>query len=217
MFTVAAATSVFANRMASSSPTLQFEELSVTIEVNVTDEDFAVVIAMEVAEAFLELIVHDPFENVALHLQASGPEGMAINEFIVEAERFDVQAGLAEFPPGWYRFTALGVDGSTYTGMAELSHDLPTRSQIRQPLDGALVDRNALEIRWGSSHDAEHYILEIEGGGLEWSLELPAGVTSFKVPDQVLRRGVEYQLGVSVVNDMGNMVVHEIHVTTTTR
>ncbi|MEE8468673.1 MAG: fibronectin type III domain-containing protein [Planctomycetota bacterium] len=217
VLTVAATASVFANRAASVSPTLQFEELSVTIEVNETDEDFAVVIAMEVAEAFLELVVRDPFENVALHLQATGPGGMALNEFIVEAERHDVQAGLAEFPAGWYQFTALGVSGSTFTGSAELSHELPTRSRIQHPLDGAVVDRDALEIRWGAAADPDHYVLEIEGAGLDWSLELPAGIHSFRVPGQVLRRGVEYQLGVSTVNDAGNMVVHEIHVTTATR
>ena len=121
VFTVATTASVLANRAANSSPSREFDELSVIIEVNETDEDFAVVIAMEVAEAFLELVIQDPFENVALHVQASGPQGMPLNEFVVQAERYDVQAGLAEFPAGWYRFTALGVDGSTFTGLAELS------------------------------------------------------------------------------------------------
>ena len=50
VITVACTASVLANRAASSALTLQFEELSVILEVNQTDEDFGVVIAMEVAE-----------------------------------------------------------------------------------------------------------------------------------------------------------------------
>lgn len=211
---VAAGASVFAARGAAPPAAREFEEATITVHVNATDEDVAVMLAMEVAEEFLGLAVEDPFGNLVFHMEASDPSevGLGLAEMIVESDHGDVADALAMYPEGSYRLTALSADGELFFGRARLSHELPVRPRIVSPLDGSVVQRDSLRIAWRTPADVDGFVLEIEGEGVDLTLELPDDVTSFQVPGGLLRRGETYQLGVAAVNDAGNSVVEEVHV-----
>jgi len=206
--------SLFAARAARAPVVDQFEEMSMSLRVDTSEEDIAIDIALEVAEAFLGLVVHDPFGELLLDVKVSDPAGLGLTELAVQAKQADIREGLAAFPAGTYTITAFGVDGKTFAGDVELSHQLPVRPRILSPADRSVVDPEAFVVTWGGGVNVDHHVVEVMGENLDLRVEVPPHVRSFHVPPSLLRSDTVYEVEVSAVNEAGNSIVTELRVRT---
>lgn len=190
---------------------LQFEELEIFLETNATDQDAEIVCSAETEDGIVRFVVHDPTLRPILDVTSSDGEGIGLAEILIESAEPDIQSVLDAYPEGRYRFAALTVNGDVVRGAADLTHDLLPPPRILEPQDGELVDRNAFEVVWQLDAGAAGYILEVEGEGMELTLELPPHVDRLLVPASLLERSTEYQIGVLVRGANGNLVAVEIH------
>ena len=190
---------------------LEFEELEIFLETNDTDQDAEIVCSAETDDGIVHFVVHDPSLRPILDVTSSDGKGIGLAEILIESAEPDIQSVLEAYPEGRYRFAALTVNGDVVRGAADLTHDLLSPPRILEPQDGGLVDRDAFEVIWQLDPNAAGYILEVEGQGMELTLELPPNVDHLLVPASLLERSSEYQIGVLVKGTNGNRVAVEIH------
>ncbi len=201
------ATSVFGARTLSAPSVQEFEDLSITLQVNETDQELAVIIAMEVAEEFLGFEVVDPAGNTRMGLRTAYPLGIGVHECALEAKS-DPANALAAFPEGAYRVTAYTAHGDVYQGEAWLSHDLPDRPRFTRPAHDGTYSHGDLPVCWLPT-DSEEVTLEVEGEDLLLEVTLPGDVTSFVVPAAILAPDSEYEVDLTAVAENGNVVTVE--------
>ncbi len=167
------------------------------------------------AEVVLELESELPLRRIRLLdgagrtvLQLDCPQAgaLGIAEFALESEGASLAEVLDEYPPGEYAVEATCVDGRALAGRARLGSTLPGWFAVSSPLPGEVVDREQLTLSWTPARNAARYMLEIEQEELGFGFEtwLPAGQTSFKVPAELLQRGVTYDYSLTVQGDTDN-------------
>ena len=201
--TIAAATLL----LAASAPPGAAEEdtaASIVLERNFSEQEAEALITLETEDLGLaELAVVGPDGRTLASFGADGPGNLGWREFQLESpEPADITQVLAAYPEGTYRFIGRDVAGGAFMATAQLSHALPLPTVPR--LDGTLIT-------WDAVDSAVKYVVEIENDdqGLAITVELPAGQTSLRIPAGWLADGVEYELGLAVVNAAGNLMVVE--------
>jgi hypothetical protein len=170
------------------------------------------------SEGLAKLTVVGPDGRTVIDFAAPDPTTLGIREFEFESPEPSDVAGLkAAYPEGAYRFSGATAAGKEFRGESVLSHALPATTSFVRPAAGARgVPARDLEIGWTAVAGVSGYVVEIEQDDLDVHLEarLPAAATSLRVPDGLLRPGVEYELGIATVSEAGNVSFVETSFTT---
>lgn len=200
-------------------PSIPFDEATLYLEYNATDEDAEIVIDVDADVGLKRFMVIAPNGRRVLDLRARDTEELGIRKIRLETPEPSLEAVLEAYPSGSYRFVGKSVDGQTLVSTACLSHELPSAPMLTYPLEGTVgVPTSGAGAAWTAGADAENFFLELEQDdlGVDVHSNLPEGATSFGFPEGWLIGDTEYQLGVATRGENGNLTVVEIHFTTGT-
>ena len=199
-------------RQESRGPCLAFEELYLTLEQNATDGDTEVVLFAKTEDEGLErLIIIAPDGRRIATFRGDG-DGIGIREFHLEsAEPPELDRVLGSFPEGTYSFIGRTVSGDCVTGTADLSHELAPATVLVSPQEDQIVPVDQLVLSWNAVPSAERYVVELnnEDTGSEFTFQVFPPTTSLAIPAALLQAGSEYQVGVGVKTDTGNITFVE--------
>ncbi|MBC7811724.1 MAG: fibronectin type III domain-containing protein [Burkholderiales bacterium] len=195
-----------------------FEILDVYLEQNVTDGDMELVVVIEgPADGIEQLTVVAPNGDIIVDHDTSGEGSLGLREFMFESPEPDVETVLASYPEGDYTFFGITVEGSVLYGTASLSHEMPMPTTFVSPEEDAEnVAGDEVLISWEAVDNVEGYIVEVEQDevGFNFTAEVSADTTSFKLPGEFLAAGTEYELGIATENEAGNVSFIETTFTT---
>ena len=203
-----AASSVFGARVVLAPTYEEFEDLELTLHANVTDEELAVILALEVAEEIMGVDVHDPAGNHVFHLRAAHPLGVGLHEAVLES-KLGIAEGLAAFPEGTYRVIALTPEGGHIQGLAYLSHALPARPTFLSPREVLPNQAGGLDAYWNPT-ETEELVIEFEGETFDVEAVLPGHLTTYGVPASVLVDEESVKVALTAVHESGNRVSTEV-------
>lgn len=212
-----------AGRLEATSRRLEAGHLA--IELNATDGDAGLQLFLN-GPPWRELRLLRPDGREILHLEATGPmRRFGLTELFSESSeppftRFPLEEFLTLFPEGPYRLVGRTVDGRRLVGTAPLRHVLPAPPEILAPADGAAVPAEGFRVRWrpgppaaGERVVAFEVTVERQDPLRSFSVQVPAGVRSVRVPGGYLEPGVEYALEVVALEEGGNRTLTAIAVT----
>ncbi|HEV2844443.1 MAG TPA: hypothetical protein VG477_06335, partial [Thermoanaerobaculia bacterium] len=101
----------------------EFENLSIRLERNVTDDDAEAVIEIKVEEGGLAtLLIIAPDGRRIARFESRNRRNLGAREMLLETPEPNPTAVLRSYPPGTYRFLGKTLDGEELSGEAELSH-----------------------------------------------------------------------------------------------
>ncbi|MFN2431469.1 MAG: fibronectin type III domain-containing protein [Gemmatimonadota bacterium] len=201
---------------------VRFAVTEIRIEVNATDGDAGIQVDLD-GEAWREVTIFSPDGRRLLVVGAEGNlEKLGLTELFFESEEpsFDelpLRDLLRMFPEGEYRFVGRTVEGERIVGVATLTHDIPAGPVILSPREGQRVDPDHTVIVWvpvtrpqGIEIVRYQVIVEREEPTpLQFSVDLPASVTSVTVPPEFLQPGTEYDFEVLAIEAGGNQTITE--------
>jgi hypothetical protein len=198
-----------------------FADARVIVEVNDTDGDAGLQIFLD-AEPWKQVSVFRPDGEQIVDFATAGPvDDYGLTELFSESSEppfteFPLEEFKALFPEGVYTFTGTTIGGAALTGTATLTHDIPNGPALVSPEDGARVARDQALIRWEAG--AQPAGVEIVGFQVVvtrenplrvFSVDLPASVTSLRVPSEFLERNVRYKFEVLAIEAGGNQTLTE--------
>lgn len=196
-------------------PPSEFEEASLILEINATDGDAEIVLDLKSEEDLARLELSGPIGSAhprIFDLRGSRTSKLGISQVEIETGEPDLQTVLEAFPEGIYELNGITPQGGLVLATLELTHELPLAPTIEYPEDGASdIPTSGLVIRWAAGPSARGWVVEVENDDLLVAVlaTLPAGTTSFAVPDGFLAAGVEYDFGVRAIHENGNVAVTE--------
>ena len=179
----------------------------VRIETPTTDPT-AVNRLMDLAEQGLAtLTVTAPDGRVIVDYKSAAGTDLGMRQFRFETpEPEDLAALKKVYPEGVYTFAGTTGGGAALSGKGSLSHTVPPASSVVTPTGARPVMLEDVEISWTPVKGARSYIMEIDQPdlGINITTTVPATITSFTVPDAVLRAGRKYTLAIGTVGENGN-------------
>jgi hypothetical protein len=191
------------------------------VEQNATDGDTEVVISGVAGDEGLKLLrIKSPDGRRIATLLSPDLSVMGLREFHFESPEPPGEAILAAYPEGRYVLYGESVSGATFRSVLNLSHTLPAPVTILHPADEAeLPAGEPLVIRWSAVPGIAEYVLEFENETEEreqaLTINLAPGVTSYRIPGNLLPPGGEYQIGIhTIARGSGNVVAVESTFTT---
>ncbi len=186
----------------------QLQLASVHLERNVTDQDGEAFIEVKAGECALRwLRVERPDGIPVAYYNSQGRRGLGGQQLVFETPEPSVDAVVQAYPPGVYKFIGRTLCGDDLTATAPLVRTFPRASQFTFPADGAEdISPVGLRIEWTPVAGVDHYVVELEQKdlGLAFKTPVPAGTTALSIPDELLRPGVEYQIGIGTFSVGGN-------------
>jgi hypothetical protein len=197
----------------------KFERAFAYLERNATDDDIEVVFAVTSNEkGMATLRVIAPDGRTVVDFKAPDSK-LGVRHVALETPEPPLNDGRvqADFPQGAYRFEGVLVDGETLRGEAFLSHTLPDATTITSPPEGRKdVPVMGTRVRWTAVKDAVLYVFTLEDEGETKTIKatLPAGTTSFNVPDGFMTPNTEYKAAVGAVLKGGSRTFVEIEFAT---
>lgn len=198
---------------------LEFDELRLFVEANATDNDAEVNFEFDSDAPLRKLDIFTPDGRHVLRLRSRDQERLGLRKGIIETPEPAPAEVLAAYPEGVYIVKGQGIDGELVRGEVTLSHSLPPTPVITSPAaDAAGVPLAGLGAVWEAVPGATRYVVELEreteDDEFALKAELPADATSFTFPPGWVLPGTEYQLGIAVKGENGNVQVTEINFTT---
>jgi hypothetical protein len=189
-----------------------FDAVSMTIEVNATNSDAGVILFSDTEEQLHDLVIQDPSMSVVYHMTSTDAQGLGLTEMSSETSEPDITSAFVAYPEGDYTFTGTAFDGTIVTGVATLSHTVPTAPVVTAPKDGAEISKHKALVKWDLDPTVDHYWVEIEQEDppVDYTIQLPPGVHKFKFPSSLLLDGASYNVGVAAVGANGNATVSEV-------
>ena len=208
---------------AAAKPTaVPFEEAKMIIEVNATDGDAGL-------QVFLD---HEPWSAV----QIFRPDGhkiidiknknelkdFGLTELFSESSEppfteFPIEEFKKLWPEGEYVFKGRTIEGDRLESNVTLSHDIPEGPEILAPEEGETVSRNEARVRWrpgsqpaGVEIVGYQVIVEHEDPLRVFSVDLPSGARTVKIPAAYLQPGIEYKVEVLAIEASGNQTLTEL-------
>src|SRR6185369_10122631 len=91
-------------------PTIPFDAVSMTIEINATDVDAGVILFSDTEERLHHVTVRDPSGNIVYEMTSSDAQGLGLTEMSSETAEPDIQSALLAYPEGDYTFTGEAFD-----------------------------------------------------------------------------------------------------------
>jgi hypothetical protein len=199
---------------------LEFDELRFFLEANETDGDAEIVLDFDSEESSLRFLdIHAPNGRRILRLASNDGKRLGLRKGILESPEPAPEDVLAAYPEGVYTFKGRSVDNAIVRGQVTLSHELPPSPVITSPeAEAEDVSLNGLGAEWNTVEGATGYVVELEretdDGEFVLKVDIPADTTSFTFPPGWVLPDTEYQLGVAVKGENGNVSVTEIQFTT---
>src|SRR5262245_44734664 len=86
-------------------PTIPFDAVSMTIEINATDVDAGVILFTDTEEQLHHLTIQDPSGHVVYEMTSSDAQGLGLTEISSETAEPDIQTALLAYPEGNYSVT----------------------------------------------------------------------------------------------------------------
>jgi hypothetical protein len=220
---------------------LEFSELRVLIEINATDGDAGLQTMID-ADGWTQVTFDSPDGKKTYEVRGHGnvaKQGLTENFFESaepSCEEVPMDAFLARFPAGEYRFTGTTIDGKTLEGDAELTHELPGAPKILAPHRIGGVDPAAVTIKWAPGGDLGgcpseagtitppgevalfgYQVIvwrEAPEPALEFTAEVPRDVTSLTLPPEFLQADAVYKFEILAIEareegERGNQTITE--------
>jgi hypothetical protein len=197
----------------------EFEYATIHVERNATDGDTEILMT---AKPLSDLGVRtfsvlSPRWRKVVEVEAPA-RSRGLREFLFETPEPEASAILEGYPEGSYLFFGVASNGRQFLGAAELSHELPGETTILAPTQDQEVPLGPLTVQWTDVPDARQYLFEFENESADpeqsFTLNLPAGATSFEVPAALVVADSDYQVGVASVHENGNVVFVEVQFST---
>ena len=184
-----------------------FSTASLHLEQNATDGDFEIVVEALAEQGLATLTVTAPDGRVIVDYKSAAGTDLGMRQFRFETpEPEDLEALKKVYPEGVYTFAGTTGGGAVLSGQGSLSHTVPPASSVVTPTGARTVMLEDVEISWTPVKGAKGYIMEIDQAdlGINITTTVPASITSFTVPDAVLRAGRKYTLAIGTVGENGN-------------
>ncbi len=201
---------------------VKLEEATMIIEVNSTDGDAGLQVFLD-GEPWSDMRVTDPEGKRIADVDAEGKlNKFGLTELFSESHEpefseLPLNKFKKRFPAGKYRFSGTTTEGRPLGGSARFSHDTPAGPEITSPAPDATVPDSDLVLNWGpgsqpSGVDLTGYrvIVEREDPLRIFNAEVPASVTSMRVPSEYLEPGTAYKFELQAIEKSGNQTISEI-------
>jgi hypothetical protein len=193
-----------------------------TMIVEFTDDDIGIQPFAD-GEPWTKLAIFDPKGRRLLGVNPSGKlNKFGLTELFAETHEpelseLPLRKFKKRFPAGTYRMRGETVEGRKLVGKAKLSHDIPNGPEIASPTKGQTVSENDLVASWspgtqpnGVQIAAYEVIVETdEEDPRVFDADLPASVTSLKIPAEFLEPG-KYKIEVLAIEQSGNQTISEL-------
>lgn len=199
--------------------TLSFDELRFFVEANQTDGDAEINLDFDSDAPLRFLDIHAPNGRRILRLESRDQGRLGLRKGIIETPEPAPEEVFAAYPEGVYTIKGRSMDNEVVLGQVTLSHELPPMPEITSPeADAEGVALSGLGAEWNAVEGATGYVVELEreteDAEFALKVDLPADTTSFTFPPGWVLSETEYQLGVAVKGQNGNVNVTEIQFTT---
>jgi len=194
-----------------------FDEATLFLEYNATDDDAEVVLQIDPEVGLSRLRVINPLGKEIVDLRAKAAEGLGIRKVNLETPEPSLAEVMLAYPSGAYRFIGKTVEGETLLSIVWLSHDLPAAPHLTFPLSGQIgVPTSGAAATWHAVPGAAGYFLELENDELlvDVKSHIAPRQTSFGFPEGWLLPDTEYQIGAGARGANGNLTVVELDFTT---
>jgi hypothetical protein len=181
--------------LGSSLRAASLEEFRIFIELNDTDQDIGVQVALD-GEAWRVLKILDGLSELFFEGNEPSLDELPLDEFF------------ARFPAGVYRIVGKTVDGATIKASARFTHALPDAPVVLSPADGTPVDPTHAVIRWQPVTTPPGIVIagyEVIVGSFD--VKVPATTTSVTVPPEVLEHNKRYGFEVLSIEAGGNQTI----------
>jgi hypothetical protein len=198
---------------------LAFADARVIIETNATDGDAGLQIFVD-AEPWNQVAVFRPDGEQIVDFRTAGPvNDYGLTELFSESSEppfteFPLEEFKALFPEGTYTFTGTTIEGASLVGSATLTHDIPNGPELISPREGERVARDQTVIRWEAGSQPPgveivgyQVVVTRENPLRVFSVDLPATVTSVRVPSEFLERNIRYSFEVLAIEAGGNATI----------
>lgn len=196
------------------SSSLLKEEM-MTIEYFPEANQATLVMEGESEELLQSVEIRNPVGTTIVRLGAGHGPAVALAGYVVETTESSLQALLDTYAEGVYDIRAQTSEGRSALGQAVLSHDLLPAPVVLYPTEGSVDVSTTFITGWLPDPEAERYRVNVEQGENDGiTVQLPAGTSSFQVPDGVLAPGTKTHLEVGAIGKNGNTTMVEIFFTT---
>ena len=200
---------------------IRLDDATMIIEVNSTDRDAGLQVFLD-GRRWTEMAVFAPNGRKILDVDATGRlNRFGLTELFSESHEpefseLPLRKFKRRFPAGRYRFRGRTVNGRKLVGKARFSHATPAGPKLTSPAAGATVPEGNAVASWNpgpqpAGVDIVGYrvIVEREKPLRVFNADLPASVTSIKIPKEFLQPGTEYKLEVQALAKSGNQTISE--------
>lgn len=205
---------------------IPFSEAKYFIELNATDNDVGVQALLD-GEPWRWLRIERPDGRKILEIMTSRSlTRQGLTELFFESsepslDEVPLAEFLAQFPEGEYEFEGKTIDGKDIRGKATFTHVIPAGPVIVLPQEGVLVNPNNLIIEWepvtktiaGSSEiviTGYRVIVEQVEPLRVLSIDLPASVTSVKIPQEFfVQHNTLHKFEILAIEAGGNQTITE--------
>lgn len=204
-------------------PELEFDRLSLILEINASDGDGEIVLDLKTDAQIARLEIEGPLGcdddddddgRKVYSIRSNRDLGLGISQLLVETGEPDLETVLNAFPAGMYELSGKTLEGQRFRNTVELTHSLLAAPEILFPADGDDdIPVFGLVVQWVPNPGATSWLVELEReDDLPGKIvaTLPAGTSTFAAPEGFLLPGVEYQVGVRAINADGNVTVSEL-------
>ena len=200
----------------------KLEKATMIIEVNSTDGDAGLQVFLD-SDPWTDMTVTDPNGKRIADVDAEGKlNKFGLTELFSESNEpefseLPLNKFKKRFPAGKYRFSGTTIEGRRLVGSAKFSHDTPAGPEITSPAPDATVPDADLTLNWNAGQqpsgiDLSGYRVIVERGDevRNFQVEVPASVTSMRVPAEYLEPNTQYKFELQAIEKSGNQTISEL-------
>jgi hypothetical protein len=221
------------DRLGGKGPVVQVKDARIKFEINSTDEDGGIQVFLD-SDPWESMSIFDPEGNRVYTTSTRGNVGqLGGTELFLETgeppfSELSLEELLELFPEGEYQFRGRGIEGETFVGSAQLTHNLPDGPTLVGPLEGGPPQNPGnTTVTWEpveSANDSPiigYQVLVVQPNtGLTalpkiiLDVMMPSTATSMAVPPGFLQPNTEYEWEVLAIEQGGNQTLSSSFFTT---
>ncbi len=196
-------------------PSSLLKEETMTIEYFPETNQATLVMEGESEELLQSVEIRNPLGTRIVELGAGNGPAVALAGYKVETTESSLQALIETYAEGIYDIRAQTSEGRYALGKAVLSHEVLPAPVVLYPTEGSRDVSTTFITGWFPDPEAERYRVNVEQGENDGiTVQLPAGTSSFQVPEGVLAPGTKTHLEVGAIGKNGNTSMVEVFFTT---